>query len=63
MAKKERKSERIMIRLTKVEKENLEKILKIQNKKLAAVLRQFVDDYVNAYKILIDFNNKGAKNE
>ena len=61
--KKEKKTERIMIRLTKTEKENLEKILEIQDKKLATVLRQYIDDYIKAYIMLINHNaTKGDSN-
>jgi hypothetical protein len=61
--KKEKKTERIMIRLTKTEKENLEKILEIQDKKLATVLRQYIDDYIKAYIMLINATKGDSNNE
>ncbi len=64
MAKKERKTERIMIRLTKSQKKDFEKILEIQNKDIAKTLREFVDNYINAYRTLINFSNiKGDNND
>lgn len=64
MPKKERKTERIMIRLTKSQKKDFEKILEIQNKDIAKTLREFVDNYINAYRTLINFSNiKGDNND
>jgi hypothetical protein len=64
MAKKERKTEKIMIRLTKSQKKDFEKILEIQNKDIAKTLREFVDNYINAYRTLINFSNiKGDNND
>ncbi len=64
MPKKERKTERIMIRLTKSQKKDFEKILEIQNKDIAKTLREFVDNYINAYRTLINFSNtKGDDND
>lgn len=51
--KSSRKEERIMVRVTSSEKEKLEKILDLQNKKIAHVLRDFIKNYITAYEILI----------
>ncbi|MHB1545054.1 MAG: hypothetical protein ACYCSB_04775 [bacterium] len=49
-----RKEERIMVRITSEEKEKLERILEIQDKAVADILRNFIKDYIRAYEILIE---------
>lgn len=56
------KSERMMFRLSKNEKETFEKIIKIQNKKKGEILRNYVQGYIKAYSdLLMNNNNKNIK--
>ncbi|MHB1647094.1 MAG: hypothetical protein EVG15_06965 [Candidatus Acididesulfobacter diazotrophicus] len=48
------KTERIMIRLTVSEKQEIKEILRIQGRSAANLLRDFIKNYINAYKILIE---------